>query len=287
MTVKSPLKWVGSKARLLPQLLPHLPTGSRLVEPFAGSCTVMMNTDFDEYLIGDVNHDLVNLYKAMAYSTDELLAEIEVLFRAGSIGNLETRAIFYYAVREGFNQSDKSYGAKGVQAAAKFLYLNRHGFNGMCRYNRQGLLNVPYGKYAKPYQPEKEITAFADKAQRATFIAAHYSETLDLVRDGDVVYCDPPYLTESANFTAYHSQGFNAMDHGRLARRLRRLRRFRRLAGRGISVVVSNSDLNAVHSLYAGFDCVRIKAPRSVGGAAKSQKVADELIIKSLPAGTK
>ena len=280
MAVKSPLKWVGGKARLLPQLLPHMPTGKRLVEPFAGSCTVKMNTDFDEYLIGDVNHDLVNLYKAMAYSTDELLAELEVLFRAGSLGDLETRAIFYYAIREGFNQSDKSYGVKGVQAAAKFLYLNRHGYNGMCRYNRQGLLNVPYGKYAKPYLPEKEITAFADKAKRTTFIAAHYTETLDLVRDGDVVYCDPPYLTESANFTAYHCQGFNAMDHGRLARRLRRL------AGRGISVVASNSDLNAVHSLYAGFDCVRIKAPRSVGAAAKSQKVADELIIKSRPAAS-
>lgn len=281
MTIKSPLKWVGGKARLLPQLLPHLPTGKRLVEPFAGSCTVMMNTDFDEYLIGDVNHDLVNLYMAMAYSTDELLAEFEMLFSSGSLGDLETRAIFYYAIREGFNQSGKSYGVKGVQAAAKFLYLNRHGYNGMCRYNRQGLLNVPYGKYARPYLPEKEIIAFADKAKRATFIAAHYTETLDLVRDGDVVYCDPPYLTESANFTAYHSQGFNAMDHGRLARRLRRL------AGRGISVVASNSDLNTVHSLYAGFDCVRIKAPRSVGAAAKSQKVADELIIKSLPVGTK
>ncbi|EHI3975700.1 DNA adenine methylase, partial [Salmonella enterica] len=62
MAVKTPLKWVGSKARLMPQLRPHLPEGKRLVEPFAGSCAVMMNTDYDEYLIADVNPDLVNLY---------------------------------------------------------------------------------------------------------------------------------------------------------------------------------------------------------------------------------
>lgn len=62
MAVKTPLKWVGSKARLMPQLLPHLPEGKRLIEPFAGSCAVMMNTDYDEYLIADVNPDLVNLY---------------------------------------------------------------------------------------------------------------------------------------------------------------------------------------------------------------------------------
>lgn len=66
MAVKTPLKWVGSKARLMPQLLPHLPEGKRLIEPFAGSCAVMMNTDYDEYLIADVNPDLV-IDRSIAY----------------------------------------------------------------------------------------------------------------------------------------------------------------------------------------------------------------------------
>ncbi|WP_131774186.1 DNA adenine methylase, partial [Enterobacter hormaechei] len=79
MAVKTPLKWVGSKVRLMPQLRRHLPEGKRLVEPFAGSCAVMMNTDYDEYLIADLNPDLVNLYKAMAYHTDAFLAELETL----------------------------------------------------------------------------------------------------------------------------------------------------------------------------------------------------------------
>ncbi len=97
---------------------------------------------------------------------------------------------------------------ESVENAARFLYLNRHCFNGLCRYNRRGEFNVPFGKYKKPYFPADEIRAFAEKAKRATFITAHYSETLDLVRDGnDVVYCDPPYLTESDNFTAYHERG--------------------------------------------------------------------------------
>ncbi|ENK1088807.1 DNA adenine methylase [Citrobacter freundii] len=276
MAVKTPLKWVGSKARLMPQLLPHLPEGKRLIEPFAGSCAVMMNTDYDEYLIADVNPDLVNLYKTMAYHTDALLIELETLFSAGSVGDEENRAIFYYAVRDAFNQSGKSFGSESVDAAARFLYLNRHCFNGLCRYNRRGQFNVPFGKYKKTYFPADEIRAFAEKAKRATFITAHYSETLDLVRDGhDVVYCDPPYLTDTDNFTAYHERGFSHMDQGRLARKLRRL------AERGIKVVASNSDLEMVHYLYAGFDAVRVNAPRSVGAAAASQKVAAELILKS------
>jgi DNA adenine methylase len=90
-----------------------------------------------------------------------------------------------------------------------------------------------------------------------------------------VVYCDPPYLTESGNFTSYTDTGFSHLDQGRLARKLRRLAR----AGAG--VVASNSDLEMVRYLYAGFDFVQINAPRSVGAAAASQKKAAELILKS------
>ncbi|BEA72154.1 Dam family site-specific DNA-(adenine-N6)-methyltransferase [Escherichia coli] len=274
-TIKTPLKWVGSKARLMPQLRHHLPEGKRLVEPFAGSCAVMMNTDYDEYLIADVNPDLVNLYKVVAYQTEAFLKELEILFSAGSLGDGESQAVFYYAVRDAFNMSGKASGSESVEAAARFVYLNRHGFNGLCRYNRRGMFNVPFGKYKKPYFPADEVRAFAEKAKRATFITAHYSETLDMVRDGDVVYCDPPYLTDSGNFTSYTEGGFSHLDQGRLARKLRRL------ASKGVPVVASNADLEMVHYLYAGFEAVRINAPRSVGAAAASQKVAAELILKS------
>ncbi|QBX86073.1 DNA adenine methylase [Enterobacter roggenkampii] len=275
MAIKTPLKWVGSKVRIMPHLRDHLPEGKRLVEPFAGSCAVMMNTDYDEYLIADLNPDLVNLYKVMAYHTEAFLNELDLMFSAGALGDLESRAVYYYAIREAFNLSGKALGSESVEAAVRFMYLNRHGFNGLCRYNRRGQFNVPFGKYKKNYFPIKEIRAFAEKAKRATFITAHYSETLALVRAGDVVYCDPPYLTESGNFTSYTESGFSHLDQGRLVRKLRRL------TENGVSVVASNSDLEMVHYLYAGFEAVKVKAPRSVGAAAASQKSAAELILKS------
>lgn len=60
---KTILKWAGSKVRIMEQLRPHLPKAKRLVEPFAGSCAVMMNTDYEQYLIADANIDLIRLYK--------------------------------------------------------------------------------------------------------------------------------------------------------------------------------------------------------------------------------
>lgn len=265
MTVKTPLKWVGSKARIMPQLKQHLPEGKRLIEPFAGSCSVMMNTNYDEYLIADVNPDLIGFYRAAAAAPLDLIDRAKHLFETF---NTEDG---YYDSRDSFNHD-----ADLEWRPALFLFLNRHGFNGLCRYNKSGRFNVPYGRYKKPYFPEDEIKAFAEKAKRATFVCANYSETLDMVRDGfDVVYCDPPYLTESGNFTAYHERGFNHMDQGRLARKLRRL------AGKGISVIASNSNLNTVRSLYADFEAVSISAPRSVGAAADSVKTASELILKA------
>lgn len=149
MAVKTPLKWVGSKVRIMPQLRDHLPEGKRLVEPFAGSCAVMMNTDYDEYLIADLNPDLVNLYKVMAYYTEAFLNELDLMFSAGALGDLESRAAYYYAIREAFNLSGKALGSESVEAAVRFMYLSRHCFNGLCRYNRRGQFNVPFGKYKK------------------------------------------------------------------------------------------------------------------------------------------
>ncbi len=263
MTVKTPLKWVGSKARLMPQLRQHLPEGQRLVEPFAGSCAVMMNTEYDEYLVADVNPDLIGFYRAAAADHVDLIERSRHLFETFNTPD------GFYDSRDAFNQNDDL-----EWRPALFLFLNRHCFNGLCRYNKAGGFNAPYGKYKRPYFPEKEIKAFAEKAKRATFLCASYAETLDLVRDGDVVYCDPPYLTESENFTAYYSIGFNHLDQGRLSRKLRKL------ATKGVSVVASNADLESVHYLYAGFEAVKVNAPRSVGAAAASQKTAAELILK-------
>lgn len=265
--MKTVLKWAGSKVRIIETLKQHLPAGQRLVEPFAGSCAVMMNTDYDEYLIADVNPDLISLYQAIKLDAEQFIQDAKRYFEVGN------DAEHYYSIRADFNLcSDWQW------RAAMFLYLNRHCFNGLCRYNQSGGFNVPFGKYKAPYFPEEEIRAFAEKAVRATFVCCDYSEALRMVRPGDVVYCDPPYLTETGNFTAYHSDGFGLEGHGRLARRARRL------SAKGIPSVLSNSDTAMVRYLYKDFSITEITAPRSIGAAAGSIKFAQEIIAKVLPA---
>nr|WP_129952945.1 Dam family site-specific DNA-(adenine-N6)-methyltransferase [Rahnella sp. RFA10(1/100)] len=260
--MKTVLKWAGSKVRIIEKLKVYLPAGERLIEPFAGSCAVMMNTDYPAYLVADANRDLIDMYKLIAEQPAAFIQTAEALF---ATGNTEAE---YYRLRFAFNSKP----AGDKDRAPLFLYLNRHCFNGLCRYNKNGEFNVPYGKYKKPYFPKIEILAFAEKAKLATFLCGNYSEALKAVQAGDVVYCDPPYLTETANFTAYHSVGFGHEEHGRLARSARRL------AGRGVPVVISNSDTDMVRYLYKDFSINKITAPRSIGAAAGSIKSAQEVI---------
>ncbi|ECA8890761.1 DNA adenine methylase [Salmonella enterica subsp. enterica serovar Livingstone] len=258
------LKWAGNKTAIMPKIIKHLPTGARLVEPFAGSCAVMMATDYPHYLVADINPDLINLYRTIAEDCENFILRAKAVFESFCI------AENYYRVREAFNYDHE---INTFHRAVYFLYLNRHSYRGLCRYNKSGGFNVPYGNYKKPYFPENEIRAFAEKAKRATFICASYEETLALLQPGDVVYCDPPY---DGTFSGYHTAGFTEDDQYRLASILERR------SSEGHPVIVSNSDTALTHSLYRNFARYRITAPRSIGVAAGEGKSATEIIATSL-----
>ncbi|MEG6185212.1 MULTISPECIES: DNA adenine methylase [Enterobacter cloacae complex] len=258
------LKWAGNKTAIMPELKKHLPAGPRLVEPFAGSCAVMMATDYPHYLVADINPDLINLYQVIKEDVNSFIHLVERIF------SKFTTEEDYYKCRQFFNTVP----LEPIEKAAYFLFLNRHCYRGLCRYNQRGLFNVPYGNYKKPYLPVDEIRAFAEKAVRATFICASYDETLAMLQAGDVVYCDPPY---DGTFSGYHTAGFSDDDQYDLASIL--VRR----SSEGHPIIVSNSDTRLIRSFYRKFTLHRISTKRSIGVAAGEGKKADELIAVLKP----
>ncbi|EQA7818191.1 DNA adenine methylase [Enterobacter kobei] len=258
------LKWAGNKTAIMSELKKHLPDGPRLVEPFAGSCAVMMATDYPHYLVADINPDLINLYQVIKEDVNSFIHLVECIF------SKFTTEEDYYKCRQFFNTVP----LEPIEKAAYFLFLNRHCYRGLCRYNQRGLFNVPYGNYKKPYLPFDEIRAFAEKAVRATFICASYDETLAMLQAGDVVYCDPPY---DGTFSGYHTAGFSDDDQYDLASIL--VRR----SSEGHPIIVSNSDTRLIRSFYRKFTLHRISTKRSIGVAAGEGKKADELIAVLKP----
>ena len=261
------LKWAGNKFRIIDKVKKRLPAGKRLVEPFTGSGAVFLNTDYDEYLLCDANRDLIELYTILRDEGDDFIEEARRYFN-GKYNNEES----YYELREEFNTARKH-----EKRAALFLFLNRHGYNGLCRYNSKGRFNVPFGRYKRPYFPQKELHAFHLKAQRAEFKHLSFEQTMTETHSGDVVYCDPPYvpLSASANFTSYSAGGFSMEQQQQLADLAQQN------AAHGIPVVISNHSTELTRRIYkqAGGDCGRaFSVQRYISCNGKQRNKASELL---------
>ncbi|EAZ6211315.1 Dam family site-specific DNA-(adenine-N6)-methyltransferase [Salmonella enterica] len=261
------LKWAGGKYSLLPELDRLIPAGKRLIEPFVGGGSVFLNSDKHErFLLADVNADLINLYQMLAVAPDSVIAEAIKAFR--HLNDAEN----YTAIREAFN----TWQLNATERAAAFLYLNRHCFNGLMRYNLDGFFNVGWGKYKAPYFPEEEIRAFRQKSHACVFMTAGFERTLRLAGDGDVVYCDPPYepMPGTAGFTNYASGGFSWDSQVALAESCVAAHQ------RGAKVFISNSTAPRVIELYErhGFTLHRVNARRSISSKGSTRETANDIV---------
>lgn len=237
------LKWAGGKYRLVPEIRKQLPKGKCLVEPFVGAGSVFLNTDYERYILADINPDLIDLFNTVKNRLDDYLEQTAVLFHHKNANSKE----FYYERRAEFNATKDPF-----RRSVLFLYLNRFGFNGLCRYNKNHEFNVPFGDYKTHYFPEKELRFFSEKAQKADFICADFNHTFEYVLENNesyqdvVVYCDPPYapLVQDSNFTSYSSGGFNLEQQAELAKHAETL------ALKNIPVLISNHDTPFTRKIY-------------------------------------
>lgn len=233
------LKWAGSKSRIVDTLREHLPAGHRLIEPFLGSGAVFLSNQdrYARFVLNDLNPDLIGLFRHLSEDPERFVREAEALFQPA--GNKKPT---YHARRDQFNMLTPG----DWDRALLFLYLIRHCFNGVCRYNQKGGFNQSFGRLKQAYFPAQEMRAFAQVASRAEFVCEDFEATMQRAGPGDVVYCDPPYfpLSETANFTEYTPSGFGTDDQERLAGAAREA------VGRGAVVLISNHDVPAARKLY-------------------------------------
>lgn len=147
------LKWAGGKYRLISDIQTHLPKKACLVEPFVGAGSVFLNTDFEHYILADINPDLINLFNTVKADVEHYIAQTKLLFLHPK-ANTET---FYKARREEFNRSKDIF-----RRSVIFLYLNRFGYNGLCRYNQKKVIMCHLG-VIKPIISLKMSCGFLQK----------------------------------------------------------------------------------------------------------------------------
>jgi DNA adenine methylase len=178
---------------------------------------------------------------------------------------------FYLSIRSQLDEGSL------VQRAARFIYVNRVGFNGMYRVNSRGEFNIPFGRYTNPTICDENRLRDCSRALQGTQVHHEdFAEAASRAVKGDFVYFDPPYMpiSKTSDFTSYTAVGFSLEDH----RRLRNVARM--LAARGVHVLLSNSNAPAILELYAeGFDIRTVRMNRSINSNGKGRGSVEELLI--------
>lgn len=234
------LKWAGGKRWLLPHIQPiwSAHRQRRYVEPFCGGLAVALGLQPERGLLNDINPHLINFYRRVSGG---LSLEIDARYN---------RKLFY-THRARFNELVANGSARTKEAAQLFYYLNRTCFNGLCRFNRNGEFNVPFGQYKK-VNYATDFQAYRKLFRRWKF--ANNDLARLAIEPDDFIYADPPYDVE---FTSYSAGGFSWEDQVRTAELLAQHRG---------PVLLSNQATKRIIDLYTRleFDLRFFKAPRRI-----------------------
>lgn len=256
--LKPPLKWAGGKRWLVPYLseIWSEHRSRRLVEPLCGGLAVPLGLMPKRALLNDVNPHLINFYNWLKKGLRTRLT-------------MKNESELYYAYRKRFNDLLNRGKAEGREAAELFYFLNRSGYNGLCRFNRKGEFNVPFGRY-------KRINYTQDFLDYKTVFSGWNFSTGGFeavpVEPNDFVYADPPYDVE---FTQYSAGGFGWEDQIRLAEWLSRHRG---------PVALSNQATKRIVALYKklGFELAFLPAPRMISCTGDRTPAKEVLATKGL-----
>lgn len=257
------LKWVGGKSQILHELKESIGEfDGRYLEPFVGGGALFFEQGFSKATISDTNTELINCYVVVRDRVEDLIS---------ALGNHVYDKEYYYRVRA----LDPD-GMDSVSRAARMIYLNKAGFNGLYRVNSKGKFNVPFGRYKNPTICDADNLRGCSRAlDKIDITCTPFHRVLENAKKGDFVYFDPPYVpvSETAHFTSYQKNGFSESDQKQL------VEVFDELSRRRIHAMLSNSDVPWIHQHYAVHNIRVIKARRSVNSKANRRGFVGEVIV--------
>lgn len=267
------LKWAGGKTQLADALLERMPiVFNAYHEPFVGSGALFFRLYREQKIrhavLSDLNAELIDTYIAVRDSVLEVI---------GFLSEFPYNREFYYSIRE-----KDPWQMHLPERAARMIYLNKTGYNGLYRVNRQGKFNVPFGRHKSPKYLDKEnLLAVSRALQDTEILCVPFETVLGRATPGDWVYFDPPYvpISQTANFTSYHANGFVLSDQEHLRDVCIELSK-----NRGY-ITLSNSDTEAIRSLYDSpyFSIDEVLANRAINSNGAKRGKITELVITNYP----
>lgn len=282
------VKWAGGKTQLIPEIVERFPDMSMIdtyVEPFVGGGAMLFyileNYPHIKCVINDINRDLINAYQVIKFDCKALNSWLKVIEDAyNGTRTDDEKKEFYYLYRERFNH-DLFHEDDRVWQAAVFIALNKLGFNGLYRLNKDGKFNVPWGKKKKLNIYNPDYFYNVSNALKNVFIMnSYYSNTEKYAGKNTLYYLDPPYKpldTTKSKLNQYTSSGFD--DEQQV-----KLKLFcDKISDKGSYLILSNSDTEDgfFEGLYKDYRIKRIEARRAINCKGDKRGKINELLIRN------
>jgi DNA adenine methylase Dam len=228
--------------------------------------------------VGDFNSELISVYEALRDKSEEVIDELS------KMNNTKEDFIFIRS----WDRSPDFNLVSSTKRAARFIYLNKHGFNGLYRVNSLGQYNVPYGSNRgsglvdiENLRRVSEFLASKDDKGRPLvelFSGDYLAVTKNVIEGpGSLVYFDPPYhpTSKTSNFVDYNENGFTEQDQRRLRDEAVRL------SAMGVRVMISNSDTEFIRDTYSSpeFFVNTLEVRRVIAARSKDRKETTEVLI--------
>lgn len=283
------VKWAGGKRQILAEIINQIKEASdgfsnfTFYEPFVGGGIVLLTLAHEKAVINDLNSELINCYQVIKDSPNELMSELEKhskLFQ-------EKQDDYYYEIRE-WDRKENFKEKSNIEKAARTVFLNKTCYNGLYRVNSKGEFNTPVGNYVEPSLFDKnnilEISHYLNKS-KIKIRQGTYAEALKDVKEGDIIYLDPPYdYGNEDGFTQYQKEGFtfeNFCDMKKVCDEC---------LDKGANVIISNNNTPPVVNLFKSdpryvinYGIKNIKTKRYINCKGNMRNTGDEVIIWGIP----
>lgn len=270
--MKPIVKWVGGKSQLLDTIKKKLPKKfNKYYEPFLGGGAVLLDLQPKEAVVNDINPELINMYCQVRDNVEQVIDFLTLLDTHPEKEGVDPKD-FYYRIRTVFNWNLVE--KKTPEQAARFIYLNKHCFNGLYRVNKKGEFNVPFnGKLTGgSFDPEhlREVSA---KLKSVDIRCGDYVDVLEEAESGSFAFIDSPYAPlNPTSFVDYTKEGFSYEDHIRLAKA------FKDLSDRGVYCMLTNHDTPLIRELYKDYKIEVVDVRRSINRNGKDRKGTEVII---------
>lgn len=266
------VKWAGGKRQILDKLKSCSPVEfNTYFEPFVGGGALLFDLAPKNAVINDSNEELINVFNV-------LCNEKKYSKMCRYLNKFERKhdEEFYYEIRNIDRNKKKFNKLNDSKRAARTIYLNKSCFNGLYRVNSKGEFNVPFGKKTKvnTYDGENLLNVHSYLTlNNISILCTDFEDAVSTAKEGDFVYFDPPYDSDTSTFNSYTEDGFNKDEQRRLAKV------FKELDEKGVKVMLSNHNTTLIKELYKDYNFYVIEAKRSINSNGKKRGKVEEVII--------